>query len=177
MSKKLLPYILLGLVALDAVILLGRRHDGPTVPDAQENQWCDINYPPEPPKPEVPKVELPTFVNVSVVRQRAQESSYYGDIINHSRNPVLDYDRDTNAHETTHMINSDIRNAHTSPRSNGFYVLEGRGVVIAEPKLRKSAVVEFLPQNLRSYRYSTYISGQGAGTTRLSTSSTSGLPT
>lgn len=48
MPKKLLPYILLGLLALDAVILLGMRHDGPTVPQCPKNQWCDINYPPEP---------------------------------------------------------------------------------------------------------------------------------
>jgi hypothetical protein len=67
-------------------------------------------------------------------------------------------------HETTHGINSDIRNYHnsTGQKANGFYVLEDRGVVIVEPPIKKSQVASFIPQSLRGMRFSLYITGQTA---------------
>ena len=41
-------------------------------------------------------------------------------------------------------------------------MLQDRGFVIDEPNFRKSQVAKFVPQNLRSYRFSTYITGQTA---------------
>lgn len=120
---------------------------------------------PEPIAPVVPKIVEPTFVDVPVVSQRIKEDSVYADIINHSRNPVLDESRNTNAHETTHMITSDLRNAYSQSlgkKVNGFYVMNGKGVILDEPRLRKSDMIPFVPQSLRSYRYPTYVTGQGA---------------
>ncbi len=67
-------------------------------------------------------------------------------------------------HETTHGINSDVRNYHnsTGQKANGFYVLEDRGVVIVEPPIKKSQVASFIPQSLRGMRFSLYITGQTA---------------
>lgn len=75
-----------------------------------------------------------------------------------------DTDLLTAAHETTHGINSDLRNYHndTGQTVNGFYVLGDCGVIVVEPNLRKSDVIPYLPQALRGYRYDTYITGQTA---------------
>jgi hypothetical protein len=68
------------------------------------------------------------------------------------------------AHETTHGINSELRNYHnnTGKRANGFYVLANRGVILVEPDLRKSDANMYVPQKLRGFRYETYMSGQQA---------------
>jgi len=72
-----------------------------------------------------------------------------------------DEDPITHGHETSHGIHSDVRNNHndTGRRANGFYVLDGRAVVIPEPGIRKSHVAPFVPQSLRGSRYTLYISG------------------
>jgi len=73
-----------------------------------------------------------------------------------------DGDLVTAGHETTHGINSDIRNHHndTGERANGFYVLEDRAVVVVEPGIRKSDVVPFVPSSLRGSRFGLYLLGQ-----------------
>jgi hypothetical protein len=67
-------------------------------------------------------------------------------------------------HETTHGINSHVRNYlnKTGGKANGFYVLENKAVVIAEPNMYKNKVAAFIPQSLRGYRFSLYITGQTA---------------
>jgi hypothetical protein len=47
-------------------------------------------------------------------------------------------------------------------RVNGFYVGNSCCVVIQEPPVRKSDAAPFIPENLRSMRYGTYITGQSA---------------
>lgn len=47
-------------------------------------------------------------------------------------------------------------------RMNGFYVGEDRGVLLPEPRIRKSQVAKYVPSALRGYRYQTYITGQTA---------------
>ncbi len=119
----------------------------------------------EPSPPEPPRVVEPEYVDVPVVSQRIREESLYADIMNRQSNPFTSEDRDTNAHETTHGINSDLRNQYARQlrkKVNGFYVTGGKGVIIEEPNIRKSAVIPFLPPALRSYRYNLYIQGQGA---------------
>ena len=48
-----------------------------------------------------------------------------------------DNDRVTWGHETTHGINSHLRNYFnkTGKKANGFYVLNGQGVIIPEPNM------------------------------------------
>lgn len=124
--------------------------------------------PPEvvpPDKPSPPVLLVPEFVDVPEVSQHIREDSLYADIMNRQSRPFTTHDRDTNAHETSHGIHSDLRNRYSrqlGKKVNGFYVTGGKGVIIEEPGIRKSAVKPYLPQELRSYRYSTYISGQGA---------------
>ncbi len=79
-------------------------------------------------------------------------------------NQYYDNDRLTHAHETTHGINSELRNNYnkTGKQANGLYVLEDRGVILEEPNLRKSAVIPFIPAALQGSRYGLYILGQQA---------------
>lgn len=106
---------------------------------------------------------LPQFIEVPLVANRVQEDSVYADIMNHSRNPFISkHGRMIDAHETVHDINSDIRNSHGGAGYNGFYVLEGRGTVLPEPKILKNDVIAYLPKNLRSWRFATYLDGQQA---------------
>lgn len=113
---------------------------------------------------EEPVVVAPTFITIEKVRS-LPENSVYGDVISHSRETPYGnaYGRATNVHETTHGINSWIRNQNSSgKRANGFYVLQDRAVLVDEMRFRKSQVAKFVPQNLRSVRFSTYITGQTA---------------
>jgi hypothetical protein len=75
-----------------------------------------------------------------------------------------DGDKITHGHETTHGINSHLRNYfnETGQKANGFYVLEDRGVIVVEPRIRKSQVAAFVPQVLRGPRFGMYITGQTA---------------
>jgi len=112
-----------------------------------------------------PEEVLPEFVEVPTFRNQSGDS-VYDDVLSHSKDRPFGngHGRATNVHETAHGIHSYLRNTHGSSgrKVNGFYVLNGRGVIIEEPRMRKRQVAEFVPQNLRSYRYSTYITGQGA---------------
>lgn len=112
--------------------------------------------------PPPPQQALPEFVDVPIAAENVKEVSLYADIMNRTTRPCTNYDRDTNAHETTHFINSNLRNTRPGQNYNAFYVLNGKGVFIKEPNCKKDDAIEFLPKNLRSYRFSTYLSGQGA---------------
>jgi hypothetical protein len=124
--------------------------------------------PPEvelPDKPSPPILLVPEFVDVPVVSQHIREESLYADIMNRQSSPFTGHSRDTNAHETSHGIHSDLRNRYSrqlGKKVNGFYVTGGKGVIIEEPGIRLSAVKAYLPQELRSYRYNTYIAHQRA---------------
>jgi hypothetical protein len=111
--------------------------------------------------PVAPVVPEPEFIEVKKVTDVYREDSLYSDIMNRSRRPFTKADRDTNAHESTHGINADIRNGHKDSVSiNGFYVMNGRGVLIYEPKMRKSSMIPFVPKSLQGFRYPTYVAGQ-----------------
>jgi hypothetical protein len=98
------------------------------------------------------------FIDVPVLTQRLPESSFLADIVNRCRNPVLDEQRPTNGHESTHMLNSQLRNQHGG-KVNALYVMSGKAVLLKEPRLRKSAVPAFVPPSLRGYRFRTYVTG------------------
>lgn len=72
-----------------------------------------------------------------------------------------DSDRITYGHETTHGINSHVRNYlnDTGERANGFYCLQDRAVVVVEPSIRKSRVAPYVPSGLRGSRFDLYITG------------------
>lgn len=117
-------------------------------------------------EPDIPQIEL-SFYDINIISSRIKENSKYADIINRSRNPVLEYDRDTDAHETTHMIQADLRNnknrsVNYRQRFNSFYLIGGKGIDFLEPNMRKRQVVSYVPQVLREYRFPTYVSGQTA---------------
>lgn len=82
------------------------------------------------------------------------------DIMNHATDSNSYDDKVTLAHETTHGINSYLRGHFGNGKKvNGFYVLQGRGVIIEEPNIRKSQVGPFVPQSLRESRYNMYVVG------------------
>lgn len=62
----------------------------------------------------------------------------------------------THAHETTHGIHSDLRMKY---RKAGFYCLNGKAAVFAEPKVRLSQVAAFVPAEHRRMRFGTYLAG------------------
>lgn len=106
-------------------------------------------------------VETPwlKFVDVPVVNQYVSEKSLYADVMNRARKPFTGHSRDTNAHETTHEIQSVLRNAHGG-RVNAFYLLNGKAVICKEPGVKISYVGKFCPAVLRSYRWPLYCEQQ-----------------
>lgn len=132
------------------------HHNHQVVPPVNTPEIQEPEPEPSPPEPTVPVfIEVKKFRNVS-------RDSVYADVLSHSNKGSFGnaHGRSTNVHETAHRIHSYIRNSYRQGKINGFYCLNGRGVIIEEPNMRKSRIAEFLPQNLRSYRYGTYISGQ-----------------
>ena len=106
-------------------------------------------------------IEQVDFIEVNQVSNIVQEDSVYAGIINYSHDPTLDIkNRMTCAHETTHMINAGLRNSLKKGKNiNVFYLPTGWACVIEEPNMRKSQVAQFIPSNVRGYRYSTYVPG------------------
>lgn len=101
------------------------------------------------------------FVDVPIVSNRVSENSIYADIINFAKNPTLDIrNRMTCAHETTHMINANLRNKiQKDKKVNAFYLPRGWAVVIEEPSMKKSRVAEFIAPKMRGSRYALYVQG------------------
>lgn len=77
-----------------------------------------------------------------------------------------DSDPVTWGHETTHGINSHLRNSpqYRPPggKVNGFYVGGDRAVVLPEPPMRKSEVAPYVPESMRGSRFGQYVTGQRA---------------
>jgi len=95
-------------------------------------------------------------------------SSYMTDIIRHLPssygNTYYDSDKVTYVHETTHGINSHLRNYfnNTGKKANGFYVGGNKGVIVIEPNIWKSDANSFVPTSLRESRYDLYLAGSSA---------------
>lgn len=166
--KKYLA-IIVAIMLLINVAVIVKRFMSESEPVVQQpaNPLPPANqFEPLPPVQEEPKVEpkkevVPEFVPVKTYRT-SEKDTVYGDIISHTKGrPFGDaHGRSTNAHETAHGIHSDLRNEYQSKmgvRVNGFYALEGRGVIIEEPGIKMSHAVKFVPENLRSYRWNLYM--------------------
>jgi len=102
----------------------------------------------------------PQFTDWPAVRSVSGLGVWLSDI--ESRMPAghiyRDADAVTWAHETTHGINSRIRQAHASRgRVNGVYVLQGQAVVFQEPPIRLSDVAATVPAALRGETFQLYL--------------------
>ena len=98
----------------------------------------------------------PEFFAYKKVASHVNEDTFYADIINHYSGRLNYPDRMTEAHETTHMINADLRNMNGGKAA--FYIGQDLAVIMPEPKMRKHMVQ--VPPELRGPRYATYITGQ-----------------
>jgi hypothetical protein len=169
--KNLTIYVLLAMFIVNIAIFVSKvkkmkNVDHPNAQDVREDQGPlteDIENKEEDnpkPKPKSDNKIEPDFVKVPVFR-KSESGTVYGDVLSHSQEtPFGDRaGRATNVHETAHGIHAYLRNKSGSG-VNAFYGLEGRGIIIEEPKIRKSYVNKFVPQNLRSYRYALYLDGQ-----------------
>jgi len=164
--KQLLVAAMAVLILMNAVmfVMLANKtkqvSEPPVVPHYTPFDDVKPEQPVEPEKKEF----LPTFIEVKKFRSQS-ENSIYGDVLSHSKDSPFGngHGRATNVHETAHGIHVYLRNSNRqSGKVNGFYCLDGKAVIIKEPDMRKSRVAEFVPQNLRSYRFDTYITGQRA---------------
>jgi len=142
----------------------------PEIPIIQEQPPDAIPIPPEPPEkhppppPEIAPIE-PTFDSWPRVRnvQNPALGKILQDIDSHmpAGHQYSDRNKVTWAHETTHGINSNIRNNHReTSKVNGFYCLEDRACIIYEPKTTIRAIAPKVPQALRGPSYQLYLVSQ-----------------
>lgn len=70
-----------------------------------------------------------------------------------------DNDKITWAHETTHGINANVRNANfiSGKKINCFYVLNGKALLLEEPNFTLKQVSPTIPQTLRGDIYNLYM--------------------
>ena len=104
------------------------------------------------------------FAPYGEVNQDSSDKTLYGDIVRHCKDWQHFADASskyTTAHECTHGINNDLRLASGDwDRKNGFYVGQGRSIILDEPPIKKADIIPFIPASLRSVRYSLYVAGQ-----------------
>lgn len=170
--RQLLIILIILSSCSNSAFLYHKKYKRKIIPEKQQHSRIyrptPVPVPPVIPKPQPekpkPKPEIvPEFVEVPVFRN-SEDGTILGDVFSHCHErPFGGHSRATNVHETAHGIHSYLRNKYTNElgkRMNGFYCLKGRGVIIEEPRMRKSQINKFIPANLRSYRYSTYFVGQ-----------------
>jgi hypothetical protein len=88
-------------------------------------------------------------------------NTIYSDVLNHSfGEPYGDHHgRRINVHETSHGITSELRNFYEKAikkKLNVFYILNGKCIVLEESNISMRLVTQYIPINLRSYRYNLY---------------------
>lgn len=165
-------------IIIIAILALGlgfvyklKHHTDPAPPLPQPGP---VNPEPQPkpePKPEPPpepKTVEPKFDNWPRVRNVTNEKlgKILQDIDSHmpAGHQYSDSNKVTWAHETTHGINSNIRNKHQdATKVNGFYCLNDRACVIYEPKTTIRAFAGTVPQALRGPSYNLYLVQQTSG--------------
>lgn len=111
------------------------------------------------------------FVDVPVIQNNVPSSlgKILGDI--ESRMPSghiyrFPDDKITWGHETTHGLNSRVRNQNVKPGTtpNAFYVLDGKALLLQEPKgFMLSDVARLIPTQLRGKIYKLYMIDQQSG--------------
>lgn len=88
-----------------------------------------------------------------------RDNSVYEDVLSHCTRPNRGDGRYTDAHETSHFISSEIRNANTG-HNNGFYLLNDIGVLLEHPKITIREAGGYIPRTLRGMRYQLYFVDQ-----------------
>jgi hypothetical protein len=68
-----------------------------------------------------------------------------------------DADKVTWCHETTHGINSHLRNRYGGAGRNAFYVGFDRAALVDEPRLTLGQIAQAIPPGLRGSHYQTYL--------------------
>lgn len=100
------------------------------------------------------------LVDIPVYRELSPADTVYNDILSHSKQkPFGDaHGRSTNAHETVHGINSEIRLEYvkTKKNINAFYAGAGKGIILENPNLTIRDIVPYIPEILRGYRFNLY---------------------
>jgi len=66
------------------------------------------------------------------------------------------------AHETTHGLNSQLRNRRSGPRINAFYIYDGRAILATEPEFLLQDVADQVPAILRGRLYNLYLVSQAS---------------
>lgn len=80
--------------------------------------------------------------------------SIHNDVMSHCEKPSKGNGRYTDVHETSHFISSALRKGRMG--YNGFYILDNNAVIVKEPPTTIGEVAEYVPSNLRGYRYKLY---------------------
>ena len=144
-----------------------KRHGEPPFFVPPDVQPVDDDAQDVTPKGDEPGSKLQTFqIAVTNARTSPNWGPVLKDIVNHEApgdsNPYEDLI--TLGHETSHGIHAFIRNTrnNTGRKANGFYLLNGKAVLVPEPRMRKSDVAPYIPASLRTSRYELYIAGQTA---------------
>jgi hypothetical protein len=110
------------------------------------------------------------WIKLPKQQNKNANTPFLTDIVSHLPtsfgNQYFSSDRVTWGHETTHGINSHIRNTIGGPingpngRIAGFYVGDDKACVMSQPKLKLSQIAGVIPQNLRGNRYQLYFVSQ-----------------
>ncbi len=130
------------------------------------------------------------FFTLPPCNQAESGDSVYADCVRHCPDyysMLVAGDLITSSHELSHGVNNRIRNENGGRSAymyrnksvslpqptrvgpnvgtvavNGFYCLGGRALIVEEPPFRKTDVIKHIPESLRGFRFSTYVSGQQA---------------
>jgi hypothetical protein len=104
------------------------------------------------------------FISVPQYRD-LKNKCVYSDVLSHSKQkPHGDHDgRYTNVHETAHGIHNELRNQYRpiikSP-INVLYCLNGKAVIVDDPKIKMRHIGTYIPEVLRSSRFKLYLVDQ-----------------
>lgn len=193
MSKKEPLFIICILLCLAILLVYKKKNKKPenlATPPPIENPTQPLPQPPAP-KPEPPKPIEPTWTDYPPVRSVTNLGKVLSDIESHmpAGHIYKDSDKITWAHETTHGINSNIRQKFSrgwgargdldiwgrsvwkqidgkpvfhAGRINGFYCLNNRAAIIDEPPTTMQAAAALVPRSLRGPVYNLYMVQQAS---------------
>lgn len=119
-------------------------------------------------KPQPPVIEKEPGDNVQWMnfpKQKSVNNSNYGpvltDIVEHLPSKYgskySSSDPNTEGHESTHGISSELRNYYAKNGANGFYCLNNKSAFILNPKITIAQVAQRVPLELRLGRYQLYL--------------------
>jgi hypothetical protein len=96
------------------------------------------------------------WVELTTTKQFSHESTMVVDIESRlpHKHPCRDEDLVTWVHEGTHYLNSRVGEEHGRP---GFYLTEGRAVLLEQPDLTLKQIADYIPEHDRRTIYDTYL--------------------